>query len=65
MKTTVAGWAESKPHVTEEEKSKLLEVVEKAVTWLDEKEAAQKQKKLTEDAVREDLLLHTHVDISF
>jgi len=51
IKPTVAAWGESKPWITDEEKEKLLDHVEKALAWFDEKETAQKLKKSTEDAV--------------
>ena len=44
VKTVVAKWQETVPQVTEEEKSKLIDLVEKAVVWLDQKEADQKTK---------------------
>ena len=52
IKPTVAAWGESKPWIssTDEEKEKLLDHVEKALAWFDEKESAQKLKKSTEDA---------------
>jgi len=37
-------WAETMPQVTDDEKSKLRDEVDKVVTWLDDKEAAQKLK---------------------
>merc|ERR1711988_1363224 len=36
VKTTVGKWTETMPQVTEEEKSKLLDLVEKANKWLDD-----------------------------
>ena len=44
VKIAVAKWSETMPQVTDEEKSKLIELVDKAVTWLDEKEELQKAK---------------------
>jgi hypoxia up-regulated 1 len=41
VKSKVDGWGEKMPHVTEEEKAGLLEVVAKAEKWVEEKEAAQ------------------------
>merc|ERR1711916_45923 len=39
------------PQVTDEEKSKLLDLVEKASTWIDDKEEAQSKKPAHEDPV--------------
>jgi len=41
VRTKVGGWAESKPHITDVEKEKLLEAVTAAEAWIAEKEAAQ------------------------
>merc|ERR1711871_660008 len=43
VKTTVGKWHETMPHVTDEEKSKLLDLVEKASNWIEDKEEAQKK----------------------
>ena len=44
VKLAAAKWSESMPQITDEEKSKLTDEVEKAMTWLDDKETAQKAK---------------------
>eukprot|EP00602_Paraphysomonas_sp_CaronLab_P000254 CAMPEP_0185031700 /NCGR_PEP_ID=MMETSP1103-20130426/19316_1 /TAXON_ID=36769 /ORGANISM="Paraphysomonas bandaiensis, Strain Caron Lab Isolate" /LENGTH=910 /DNA_ID=CAMNT_0027567315 /DNA_START=111 /DNA_END=2843 /DNA_ORIENTATION=- len=41
VRKVVAEWSESLPHVTEEEKEKLLNTVGKVETWLDDNEKAQ------------------------
>ena len=41
VKNQVSKWAESKPHITQEEKDKLLDAVAKSENWLTEKEEAQ------------------------
>jgi hypothetical protein len=41
LKNQVSKWAESKPHITQEEKDKLLDSVAKTENWLSEKEEAQ------------------------
>ncbi len=41
VKAKVDGWGEKMPHVTDEEKAGLLEVVSKAEKWVEEKETAQ------------------------
>merc|ERR1711991_1159010 len=51
VKTTVGKWTETMPQVTEEEKSKLLDLVEKANKWLDDKEEAQSKQAVHEDPV--------------
>lgn len=43
VKTAVGKWHETMPHVTDEEKSKLLDLVEKASNWIEDKEEAQKK----------------------
>lgn len=51
VKTTVGKWVDTMPQVTDEEKSKLLDLVEKASTWIDDKEEAQSKKPAHEDPV--------------
>lgn len=51
VKTTVGKWTDTMPHVTDEEKSKLLDLVEKATTWLEDKEEAQSKQPVHEDPV--------------
>merc|ERR1711998_691245 len=51
VKTTVGKWVDTMPQVTDEEKSKLLDLVEKASTWIDDKEEAQSKKLAHEDPV--------------
>lgn len=41
VKNQISKWAESKPHITQEEKDKLLDAVAKSENWLTEKEEAQ------------------------
>jgi len=43
VKNTVVSWEDKMPWVTSEEKEKLLELVTKASSWIDEKEEAQKK----------------------
>ena len=53
VRKIVAGWAEKSPHITEEEKQKLLEAVEKAEKWIDDKLDEQSKKSPFEDPVFE------------
>lgn len=41
VKNAVSTWAEKLPHITQDEKDKLLEAVAKADSWLSEKEELQ------------------------
>merc|ERR1712023_189008 len=51
VKTTVGKWTETMPQVTDEEKSNLVDLVEKANKWLDDKEEAQSKRAAHEDPV--------------
>jgi len=53
VKTAVGKWSDTMPHVTDEEKSKLLDLVEKASTWIDDKVEAQSKQPAHEDPVFE------------
>lgn len=53
LKNQVSKWAEKLPHITAEEKDKLLEAVAKAEAWISEKEEAQAAKSPFEDPVFE------------
>jgi len=49
IRDAVGAWTEVLPQVTEDEKTKLLDLVGKAESWLDEKEEVQSQRKAHED----------------
>lgn len=51
VKNIVSTWAEKMPHITQEEKDKLLDTVSKAEAWLEEKDELQAAKSPFEDPV--------------